>query len=156
MTRTRRSVSGALVAVVAVGLLLSTPGLGAAEPAPAGPNDIATLIAAVADANQQLQDIGASVQSRQEAVNKAIVDVQTARDQAEAAKVDVAASHRAVEDANAAISAAQQRFDTYAATAYINGPSASYLTSTTPEEFIATASAGETLAISAKQTLNDL
>ncbi len=153
MTRTRRSVTGA---VVAVGLLLSTPGLGAAEPAPAGPNDIATLIAAVANANQQLQDIGASVQSRQEAVNKAIVDVQTARDQAEAAKVDVAASHRAVEDANAAISAAQQRFDTYAATAYINGPSASYLTSTNPEEFIATASAGETLAISAKQTLNDL
>ncbi|MGZ4563109.1 MAG: NlpC/P60 family peptidoglycan endopeptidase RipA [Mycobacterium sp.] len=153
MTRTRRSVTGT---VVAVGLLLSTPGLGAAEPAPAGPNDIATLIAAVANANQQLQDIGASVQSRQEAVNKAIVDVQTARDQAEAAKVDVAASHRAVEDANAAISAAQQRFDTYAATAYINGPSASYLTSTNPEEFIATASAGETLAISAKQTLNDL
>ena len=153
MTRTRHSVSAA---AVAVGLLLSTPGLGAAEPAPAGPNDIATLIAAVANANQQLQDIGASVQSRQEAVNKAIVDVQTARDQAEAAKADVAASQRAVEDANAAIAAAQQRFDTYAATAYINGPSASYLTATTPEEFIATASAGETLAISAKQTLNDL
>ena len=153
MTRTRHSVCAA---AVAVGLLLSTPGLGAAEPAPAAPNDIATLIAAVANANQQLQDIGASVQSRQEAVNKAIVDVQTARDQAEAAKAEVAASQRGVEDANAAIAAAQQRFDTYAATAYINGPSASYLTSTTPEDFIATASAGETLAISAKQTLNDL
>ena len=153
MTRTRHSVCAA---AVAVGLLLSTPGLAAAEPVPAGPNDIATLIAAVANANQQLQDIGAAVQTRQEAVNKAIVDVQTARDQADAAKADVAASQRAVEDANAAIAAAQQRVDTYAASAYINGPSASYLTATTPEDLIATASAGETLAISAKQTLADL
>jgi len=153
MTSTRDSVCAA---AVAVGLLLSTPGLGAAEPAPAGPNDIATLIAAVANANQQLQDIGAAVQSGQEAVNKAILDVQTARDQADAAKTEVAASQRAVEDANAAIAAAQQRFDTYAATSYINGPSASYLTATTPEDFIATASAGETLAISAKQTLDNL
>ena len=153
MTRTRHSVCAA---AVAVGLLLSTPGLAAAEPVPAGPNDIATLIAAVANANQQLQDIGAAVQTRQESVNKAIVDVQTARDQADAAKADVAASQRAVEDANAAIAAAQQRVDTYAASAYINGPSASYLTATTPEDLIATASAGETLAISAKQTLADL
>ncbi|HEX9175057.1 MAG TPA: NlpC/P60 family peptidoglycan endopeptidase RipA [Mycobacterium sp.] len=153
MTRTRHSVCAA---AVAVGLLLSTPGLAAAEPVPAGPNDIATLIAAVANANQQLQDIGAAVQTRQEAVNKAIVDVQTARDQADAAKADVAASQRAVEDANAAIAAAQQRVDTYAASAYINGPSAFYLTATTPEDLIATASAGETLALSAKQTLADL
>ena len=153
MTRTRHSVCAA---AVAVGLLLSTPGLAAAEPVPAGPNDIATLIAAVANANQQLQDIGAAVQTRQESVNKAIVDVQTARDQADAAKADVAASQRAVEDANAAIAAAQQRVDTYAASAYINGPSASYLTATTPEDLIATASAGETLALSAKQTLADL
>lgn len=153
MTRTRHSVCAA---AVAVGLLLSTPGLAAAEPAPAGPNDIATLIAAVANANQQLQDIGAAVQTRQEAVNKAIVEVQTARDQADAAKADVAATQRTVEDANAAIAAAQQRVDTYAASAYINGPSASYLTATTPEDLIATASAGETLAISAKQMLADL
>ncbi|MBV9514565.1 MAG: peptidase M23, partial [Mycobacteriaceae bacterium] len=91
MTRTRHSVCAA---AVAVGLLLSTPGLGVAEPAPASPNDIATLIAQVADANQKLQDLGAAVQSRQEAVNKAIVDVQTARDQADAAKADVSASQR--------------------------------------------------------------
>ncbi|MGE5695010.1 MAG: NlpC/P60 family peptidoglycan endopeptidase RipA [Candidatus Sericytochromatia bacterium] len=153
MTSSRHSVCAA---AVAVGLLLSTPAVGAAEPAPAGSNDVATLIAAVANANQRLQEIGASVQSRQEAVNKAIVYVQTARDQAEAAKAEVAASQRAVQDANAAIAAAQQRFDTYAATAYINGTSASYLTATTPEDFIATASAGETLAISAKQTLESL
>ena len=120
MTRTRHSVCAA---AVAVGLLLSTPGLGAAQPAPAAPDDIATLIAAVADANQKLQDVGAAVQSRQESVNKAIVDVQTAREQVDAAKAELAASQRAVDDANAAISAAQQRFDTFAAASYINGPS---------------------------------
>jgi peptidoglycan DL-endopeptidase RipA len=136
--------------------LLSTPGLGAAEPAPASPNDIATLIAGVADANQKLQDVGAAVQSRQEAVNKAIVGVQTAREQAEAAKIDVAASQRGVDDANAAIAAAQKRFDTFATASYINGPSGSYLAAANPEDFIATASAGETLALSAKQTLADL
>jgi peptidoglycan DL-endopeptidase RipA len=153
MTRTRHAVCAA---AVAVGLLLSTPGLGAAEPAPASPNDMATLIAAVADANQKLQDMGAAVQSRQEAVNKVIVDLQTARDQADTAKLEVASSQRGVEDANAAIAAAQKRFDTFAAASYINGPSRSYLAATSPEDFIATASAGETLAISARQTLADL
>jgi peptidoglycan DL-endopeptidase RipA len=153
MARTRHSVCAA---AVAVGLLLSTPGLGAAEPAPASPNDIATLIAAVADANQKLQDVGAAVQSRQEAVNKAIVDLQTAREQADAARLELAASQRGVEDANAAIAAAQKRFDAFAAASYINGPSGSYLAATNPEDLIATASAGDTLAISAKQTLENL
>jgi peptidoglycan DL-endopeptidase RipA len=153
MTRTRHSVCAA---AVAVGLLLSTPGVGAAQPAPASPDDIASLIAAVADANQKLQDISAAVQSRQESVNKAIVDVQTARDQVDAAKAEVAASQRAVDDASAAISAAQQRFDTFAAASYINGPSSSYVSATSPEDVIATVSAGETLAISAKQTVADL
>jgi peptidoglycan DL-endopeptidase RipA len=153
MARTRHSVCAA---AVAVGLLLSTPGLGAAEPAPASPNDIATLIAAVADANQKLQDVGAAVQSRQEAVNKAIVDLQTARDQADAARLELAAGQRGVEDANAAIAAAQKRFDVFAAASYINGPSDSYLAATNPEDLIATASAGDTLAISARQTLENL
>jgi cell wall-associated NlpC family hydrolase len=153
MTRTRHSVCAA---AVAVGLLLSTPGLVSAQPAPASPNDIAAVIAEIADANQKLQDVGAAVQSRQEAVNKAIVGVQTAREQAEAAELEVAASQRGVEDANAAIAAAQKRFDTFAAASYINGPSGSYLTPASPEDFIATASAGETLALSAKQTLADL
>jgi cell wall-associated NlpC family hydrolase len=153
MTRTRHSVCAA---AVAVGLLLSIPGLGAAHPAPASPDDIATLIATVADANQKLQDIGAAVQSRQESVNKAIVDLQTAREKVDAAKVELAASQRAVDDASAAISAAQQRFDTFAAASYINGPPSSYVSATSPEDVIATASAGEALAISAKQTLANL
>jgi cell wall-associated NlpC family hydrolase len=153
MTRTRHLVC---TAAVAVGLVLSTPGLGAAQPAPASPDDIANLIAAVAGANQKLQDIGAAVQSRQESVNKAIVDVQTARDQVDSAKAELAASQRAVDDANAAIAAAQLRFDTYAAASYMNGPPSSYVSATSPEDLIATASAGETLAMGARHTLTDL
>ncbi len=153
MTRTRHS---ACAAAVVIGLLLATPGVAVADPVPASPEDMATLIANVADANQKLETIRAAVQTRQEAVNKAIVALQTARDQVEAAKADVAASQREVGDANAAIAEAQKRFDAFAAASYINGPATSYLTATTPDEFIATASAGEALSISAKQTLTDL
>ncbi len=103
---------------------------------------IAALVAAVADANQKLQDLGAAVQSQQESVNKAIVDVQTARDAAAAAQQEVDASQRGVKDANAAIAAAQQRFDSFAAATYVNGPSGSYLTAADPADIIDTAAAG--------------
>ncbi|MGZ8748779.1 MAG: NlpC/P60 family peptidoglycan endopeptidase RipA, partial [Mycobacterium sp.] len=82
------------------GMLLITPGLGGAQPA--GSDSIGTLVAAVANVNQKLQDLGAAIQAKQEGVNKAIVDVQTARDNAEAAQHDVDASRLAVDDSNAA------------------------------------------------------
>ena len=56
-----------------IGLLLATPGLAAAQP---GSPDLAGLVAAVANANQKLGDLGAAIQAQQEGVNKAIVDVQ--------------------------------------------------------------------------------
>ena len=68
MTRTRQA---ACAAFVAFGLLVETPGLAAAEPPPGGPDNVASLITEVADANQKLQDFGAAVRSRQESVNKA-------------------------------------------------------------------------------------
>ena len=92
------------------------------------PNDIAALVAAVADAQQQLHDVGAVIQERQEGVNKAIAEVQSARDQEAAAIHDVDARQRGVTDANAAIATAQANFDRFAAATYVNGPSASYLT----------------------------
>jgi peptidoglycan DL-endopeptidase RipA len=153
MTRTRNSVCAA---AVTAGLLISTPAIATADPGAPAPTDMASLIAAVADANQKLQDIGAAVQTRQEAVNKAIVDVQTARDQADEAKAAVASSQQAVADANTAIDAAQKRFDTFAVAAYMNGPPTSYISASSPEDFIATATANESLSISARQTLADL
>jgi cell wall-associated NlpC family hydrolase len=138
---------------IIIGLLLATPSLAAAQP---GSPDLAALVAALANANQKLQDLGAGIQAQQEGVNKAIVDVQTARDNAAAAQQEVDASQQRVSDANTAITAAQQRFDTFAAATYVNGPSDSYLTATDPADVVSTAAAGQTLSVSAQQVMTDL
>src|SRR5262245_18573873 len=143
------------VVTLAIGMLLATPGrLAVAQPA--SPDTLGELVAAVANANQKLQDLGAAIQAEQESVNKAIVDVQTARDNAAAAQQEVNASAQRVTDANAAIGAAQQRFDTFAAATYVNGPSNSYLTATDPADILSTAAAGQTLAASSQQVLTNL
>jgi cell wall-associated NlpC family hydrolase len=136
------------------GMLLATPGLAAAQPG--SPDTIGALVAAVADANQKLQDLGAAIQAQQESVNKAIVDVQTARDNAAAAQQEVDAGAQRVVDANTAIAAAQQRFDTFAAATYVNGPSDSYLTASDPADILSTAAAGQTLSVSSQQVLTNL
>jgi cell wall-associated NlpC family hydrolase len=141
--------------LLTLAMLMSTPGLASAAP-DTGADTLASLIADVAEANQKLQDLGAAVQTQQEGVNKAIVDVQTARDNAAAAQQEVAASQTAVADANAAITEAQRKFDTFAAASYVNGPSGSYLNATSPDEMIATATAGQTLAISSAQVMANL
>ena len=155
MGRTSRAF--AAVAVI-VGMTLATSVLsGGGGRAHADPgNEIATLVARVADVNQQLQDLGARVQQQQEAVNKAIVDVEQAREAAAAAQRELEATRRGVQEADAAIAAAQRRFDTFAAATYIHGPSASYLTAADPADILHTAAAGQTLAVSAQQVMADL
>ncbi|OPE53644.1 peptidase M23, partial [Mycolicibacterium diernhoferi] len=76
---------------------------------PVGPEGVAALVAAVAEANQKLQELGAAVQTEQESVNKALVGVQDARDAAATAAQQVEASRRSVADANVAIADAQKR-----------------------------------------------
>lgn len=110
----------------------------------------------VANVNQQLQDLGAQIQMQQESVNKAILDVQTARDDAEAAQLEVDASAQRVEDANAAIAAAQDRFDTFASAMYVSGPSSSYLTASDPSDILNTAATGQALSISSQKVMADL
>lgn len=165
MSRTNRAPAARLSSCVGAGSLAfgvmaasvfgtgSLPGIGRAH---AEPSDMAALVAQVADVNQKLQDLGASVQGQQEAVNKAIVDVQTARDNAAAAQQEVDASAGGLRDADAAIAAAQQRFDKYAVSAYTNGPASSYLTAGDPREMIATAVAGQAMNISSQKVLTDL
>src|SRR6478672_2109565 len=139
---------------LAIGVLLATPGLAVAEPA--SPDTLGELVAAVANTNQKLQDLGAAIQTQQESVNKAIVDVQTARDNAATAQQEVDASAQRVTEANTAIAAAQQRFDTFAAATYVNGPSSSYLTATDPADILNTAAAGQTLSVSSQQVITNL
>ncbi|WP_326546833.1 NlpC/P60 family peptidoglycan endopeptidase RipA [Mycolicibacterium sp. ND9-15] len=141
-------------ALLATAMLFATPGLATAQP---GSSDsLAALVAAVANADQKLQDLGAAIQQQQESVNKAILDVQTARDNADAAQREVDASRQRVEDANIAIEQAQKRFDSFAAATYVNGPSDSYLTASDPAEIVKTAAAGQTLALSSQQVIADL
>jgi peptidoglycan DL-endopeptidase RipA len=138
-------------AMISVALLLGTPGLAKADP-----DTMAKLIADVAQANQRLQDLNAQIQTEEESVNKAVVDVETARDNATAAQHDVEASQQSVKKADAAIAAAQKRFDRYAVASYVNGPSDSYLTAASPDDMIATAAAGQTLAASSQQVMDNL
>ena len=138
-------------AVLSVALLLGTPGLASADP-----DTMAKLIAEVAQANQRLQDLNAQIQTEEESVNKAVVDVETARDNAAAAQHDVETSQHSVKDADVAIAAAQKRFDRFAVASYVNGPSDSYLTAKNPDEMIATAAAGQTLATSSQQVMDNL
>ena len=145
----------AVIALTAC-LVAATPGVATAAHEPSHNADIPGLVAEVAEANQQLSDLGASIQQRQEAVNKAIVEVQTARDAAAAAKRDVDISQQVVSDANTAIASAQQRFDSFAAGTYVNGPPGSYVHATGPEDLIGTAAAERTLSMSFQQALADL
>ena len=138
-------------AMISVALLLGTPGLAKADP-----DTMAKLIADVAQANQRLQDLNAQIQTEEESVNKAVVDVETARDNATAAQHDVEASQQSVKNADAAIAAAQKRFDRFAVASYVNGPSDSYLTAASPDDMIATAAAGQALAASSQQVMDNL
>ncbi len=138
-------------AMLCVALLLGTPGLAKADP-----DTMAKLIAEVAQANQRLQDLNAQIQTEEESVNKAVVDVESARDNATAAQHDVEASQQSVKNADAAITAAQKRFDRFAVASYVNGPSNGYLTAASPDDMIATAAAGQALAASSQQVMDNL
>jgi cell wall-associated NlpC family hydrolase len=137
--------------MICVALLLGTPGLAKADP-----DTMAKLIADVAQANQRLEDLNAQIQTEEESVNKAVVDVETARDNATAAQHDVEASRQSVKNADAAIAVAQKRFDRFAVASYVNGPSDGYLTAASPDDMIATAAAGQTLAASSQQGMDNL
>lgn len=138
-----------------VGMLMSAA-LWSGTPGSADTENVATLVAAVANANQKLQDLGAAVQSTQEGVNKAILEVQNARDAAATAQRELEASQRGIEDANIAITAAQKRFDTFAAATYVSGPSSSYVTAADPADVLHTASTAQTLSISSARVMESL
>src|SRR6202007_532820 len=89
----KRLVPPVIPSVCSVALLVCTPGLAHADPTT---DKLAALIANVAKANQRLEDLSAEIQTEQESVNKALVDVETARDNAAAAERDLEVSQQAV------------------------------------------------------------
>jgi hypothetical protein len=54
-------------------MLFATPGLSSAQPG--GPDTLTSLVAAVADINQKLQELGASIQAKQKGIDLKIVVV---------------------------------------------------------------------------------
>ena len=159
MRRTPGAPASRLCAVsLAFGMVVTVPNLGPslALAQPASSDTLTELVTEVATVNQKLQNLGAAIQSQQESVNKAILEVKTARDTAAEAQQEVDASAQRVEQANGAITDAQKRFDTFAAAMYVNGPSSSYLTASDPVDILNTAAAGETLAISSRRVMSEL
>lgn len=150
---TARLVRPAIPSLLSAALLVCPPALADADP---GANSLASLIADVAKANQRLDDLTAAIETEEQSVNKAMVDVETARDNAAAAENDFAASQRSITDATAAITAAQHRFDSFAAATYMNGPSSGYLTATSPDDIIATATAARALTASSQAVMTNL
>jgi cell wall-associated NlpC family hydrolase len=148
-----RLIRPVIPSVLSVALLVTTPGLAHGDPSA---DNLGALIANVANANQRLENLSAEIQTEQESVNKALVDVETARDNVTAAEHDVEVNQQSVKDANAAIAAAQRRFNTFAAAVYMNGPSGSYLTATSPEDIIDTESASRTLTASSQTVMDNL
>jgi len=152
-TVTGRGSAAVLALAVCASVLLFDSQRAAAEPTS---DDLAQMVTELADAEQQLSDVGAAIQTRQEQVNKAIVEVRSARDLADQTSRNVADSHRAVIAATAAITTAQQRFDQFALANHVNGPSASYLTALSPEDLIEADSQQQTLAHSFGVALSTL
>ncbi|WP_235887083.1 NlpC/P60 family protein [Mycolicibacterium arabiense] len=132
--------------------LLDADHVAHAEPA----GSTVDLVVQVAESEQRLHDLGASIQQRQEEVNRAIADVGSARDTAAEAGRRVAESAAAVSSARSAIDEAQRRFDRFAASTYVHGPSASYLAAGSPDDLIAAATAAQALPVAYTQTLTAL
>lgn len=155
----RRTLRASIAASFACGVLVAssmTHGAGVAAAEPSAPEGIAGLVAAVANANQKLQDLGANIQAQQESVNKSLVDVQAARDAAATAQGEFDASQVALTDANTAIASAQQRIDAFASSTYVSGPSSSFVTARDPADIIDTVATGQTLNVSTQQAITDL
>lgn len=147
-----------LFAILIIGAsALITGGTASAEPTgPSAPTEIARLIADVARADQRLADLGAAVDREQEAVQKSLVDVESARTTSEKAQRDSDKARSAVQLADARITAAQNRFDEFATSMYINGPSDSVLTAVTAEDLMSSARTDQTFSIAFAQARAEL
>jgi cell wall-associated NlpC family hydrolase len=119
-------------------------------------HELAALIAKVADAEQSLASLGERIRQRQEDVNRALIEVDARREAAVQATQEVATSRRSLDEAAGAIAAAQNRFDTFAVNAYMNGPSGSLIEATDPQEVIAAAGANKAMEMALAQALTDL
>lgn len=167
--------------LVAVGLLmalavLATAGpVAAVPPPPPNPSDgeiagagaqvdarvgeIGVLINRVAAADQQLRALDDVLAAKREAVNQALVDLQTARDAADAAAAAVTDSQALLADAGAKVGVARQDFDQLATQAYVrpvNSSVVTYLASSTLDAAMDRAQVLSMVSKNQRQVLDDL
>ncbi|STZ44367.1 hypothetical protein [Mycolicibacterium gilvum] len=117
---------------------------------------VAGLVAAVAEADQHVADIGADIQHKQESVNLALVEVAAARETLSETHRRLAESEKALADSQTAIDATQQSFDEFAASTYTNGPSAALPLARGPEDILSAASTQQTYVIAFSRVKDDL
>lgn len=166
---------------IAIGLLMALAVLAGAGPVaavpppPANPSDgeiagagadvdarvgqIGDLINQVAAADQQLQALDDVLAAKREAVNQALVDLQSARDAADAAAAAVADSQTQLTDAGAKVDVARGEFDQVATQAYVRPSSSSvvtYLSSATPDAAMDRAQVLSLVSKNQRQVLDDL
>lgn len=142
-----------LAAALAVMLFVSA--LANADPSDGEPG-LSDSIAEVARIQQRIADLGAEIQSQQEAVNKALVDVVAAQNDSQYADRQVELSQQDAQLTEAALTGAQRRFDEIAVSLYMRGPSDSMLTATSPDDVLTVATATRALSLSYSQAKEDL
>ncbi len=155
----RRLTSLLTIGVIFAVLVLHTSGISTAGHGsePDGESEtVAGLVAAVAEANQQVADIGADIQHKQESVNRALVELATAREAVAEAHRTLGDSEKALADSQTAIDATQQRFDDFAASTYMNGPSRALPLASSPEDILSAASTQQTYLLAFGRVKDDL
>ncbi|WND60483.1 NlpC/P60 family peptidoglycan endopeptidase RipA (plasmid) [Mycolicibacterium vanbaalenii] len=155
----RRLTSLLTTGVVFAVLVLHTSGIATAGHGsePDGDNEtVAGLVAAVAEANQHVADIGADIQHKQESVNRTLVELATAREAVAEAHRTLEDSEKALVDSQTAIDATQQRFDDFAASSYMNGPSRALPLASSPEDILSAASTQQTYLLAFGRVKDDL
>ncbi|WP_316575276.1 NlpC/P60 family protein [Nocardia canadensis] len=160
---------------MALAVLASAGPVAAVPPPPPNPSDgeiagagaqvdarvgeIGVLINRVAAADQQLRALDDVLAAKREAVNQALVDLQTARDAADAAAAAVTDSQALLADAGAKVGVARQEFDQLATQAYVrpvNSSVVTYLASSTPDAAMDRAQVLSMVSKNQRQVLDDL
>ncbi|WP_324192750.1 NlpC/P60 family protein [Nocardia transvalensis] len=149
-----------------IALTVTATVVSAAPPPPANPSDgdiasangqvdasvteVSGLINEVAGAEQQLQQLDTEVARKREAVNKALVDLQTAREAADAAAAVVAGTQRDLADAGTKVTQARSEFDKFAIEAYTQPGTSSMVNVLAGADPATALERGQTLAIASK------
>ncbi len=160
---------------MALALLASAGPVAAVPPPPPNPSDgeiagadaqvdarvgeIGALINRVAAADQQLRALDDVLAAKREAVNQALVDLQSARDAADAAAAAVTDSQALLADAGAKVDGARRDFDQLATQAYVrpvNSSVVTYLASSSPDTAMDRAQVLGMVSKNQRQVLDDL